>query len=168
MVGIKKREQSLNPFTIMNENKIATEEKRVREQSSTETNLQIDEDILKNIKYYSDLSEEVINKRIKKLEREWDIERLLEINLSTLALTGILLSIIKHRSWIILSTVALGFFAQHAIQGWCPPLPVLRFFKKRTRNEINNEKHALKALRGDYEDIKTAEEAFQAVKKQAK
>lgn len=148
----------------MTQNKIATNEKRVRKQSDSDINFKIDEEILKNIKHYSDLSEKVINKRIKKLEREWDIERLLEINLSTLALTGILLSLVKHRSWIVLPTVALGFFAQHAIQGWCPPLPVFRFFKFRTRNEINQEMHALKALRGDYEDIKSAEEAFTAVK----
>lgn len=150
----------------MKENKTATDEKRVRQQSYSETNLKVDKDILNNIKHYSNLSEEVITKRIKELDREWDIERLLEINLSTLALTGILLSMIKHRSWIILPTVALGFFAQHVIQGWSPPLQVLRFFKVRTRNEINQEKHALKALRGDYENINSAEEAFMAIKKE--
>lgn len=150
----------------MTENKIVTNEKRVRHSSSPEANRKIDEDILKNIKYYSDLSEDVINKRIKELDREWDIERLLEMNLSTIALTGIFLTLFKHRSWIILPTVAVGFFAQHAIQGWCPPVPLMRFFKFRTRNEINHEKHALKALRGDYEDIKSAEEAFVAAKKQ--
>lgn len=148
----------------MIKNNVATGEKRVRGQTNPEVNLKIDEEILQNIKHYSDLSEEIINKRIKELDREWDIERLLEINLSTLALTGILLSLLKHRSWMVLPTVALGFLAQHSIHGWCPPVPVMRFFKFRTRNEINQEKHALKALRGDYEDIKSAEEAFTAVK----
>lgn len=152
----------------MSKDKIVTNGKRVRQQTDSEMNFEIDEEILKNIKHYSDLSEEVITKRIKKLDREWDIERLLELNLSTLALTGIFLTLLKHRSWIILPTVALGFFAQHAIQGWSPPLPVFRFFKFRTRNEINHEKHALKALRGDYEDIKSAEEAFVAAKKRTR
>lgn len=44
-----------------------------------------------------------------------------------------------------------GFLFQHAIQGWCPPLPILRRLGFRTAEEINQERYALKALRGDFE-----------------
>jgi hypothetical protein len=137
---------------------------RVRESSPDKLNLDIDQETFENVKHYFNLSEKVITQRIHELDREWDIERVLGINMSTLALTGLVLSI-KDRKWLALPTIVLGFFAQHSIQGWCPPLPVLRFLKFRTRKEIDQEKHALKVLRGDYSDIHTAEEAYKAVKK---
>lgn len=137
---------------------------RVRENSPNKLNLDIDQETFENVKHYFNLSEKVITQRIHELDREWDIERVLGVNMSTLALTGLVLSI-KDRKWLALPTIVLGFFAQHSIQGWCPPLPVLRFLKFRTRKEIDQEKHALKVLRGDYSDIHTAEEAYRAVKK---
>jgi hypothetical protein len=46
----------------------------------------------------------------------------------------------------------MGFLLQHAVQGWCPPLPLLRRLGVRTADEINEERYALKALRGDFVD----------------
>lgn len=143
--------------------RIISRAKRVRENTSRITNLKIDEKTYENIKLYSRLTEEEISKRIKDLDKEWDIERVLEINMSALALTGIFLSS-KNRGWLILPTVVMGFFAQHALQGWCPPMVLFRYLKVRTRDEINQEKHALKALRGDYSELRSAEEAFIAVR----
>jgi hypothetical protein len=45
------------------------------------------------------------------------------------------------------------FLFQHAIQGWCPPVPVLRRLGFRTANEIEQERTALKALRGDFNAV---------------
>jgi hypothetical protein len=73
--------------------------------------------------------------------------------MSTVALSGIALSIFHNRKWIILPTMVLGFFAQHAIQGWCPPLPLFRKLGYRTRKEIDKEKYALKLLRGDFDIV---------------
>ena len=42
---------------------------------------------------------------------------------------------------------------QHALQGWCPPLAVLRRLGFRTAKEINEERFALAALRGDFDKI---------------
>jgi hypothetical protein len=39
---------------------------------------------------------------------------------------------------------------QHAVQGWCPPVPLLRRLGYRTSREIDIERVALKALRGDF------------------
>lgn len=125
-------------------------EDRVRNSTPYRLNQKIDDSIKENIAYYATKSKEEISHRIKALDREWDIERLLEVNMSTLALTGIALSVTKHIRWLLLPTVVLGFFAQHAIQGWCPPLPILRKLGYRTRGEIDQEKYALKLLRGDF------------------
>ncbi len=43
---------------------------------------------------------------------------------------------------------------QHAIQRWCPPLPILRKLNIRTSKEIEQEKYALKTIRGDFDDLK--------------
>jgi hypothetical protein len=43
---------------------------------------------------------------------------------------------------------------QHATQGWCPPVPVFRRLGIRTQTEIDHERYALKALRGDFKKIK--------------
>lgn len=142
---------------------VVTRGNRVRENTSKALNLKIDQTTFENIKYYSKRSEEEISNRIKELDEEWDIERVLGVNMSVLALSGVALSS-KNRKWLILPAVILGFFAQHALQGWCPPVPFFRKMKVRTRNEINQEKHALKALRGDYSELRSAEEAFIAVR----
>jgi hypothetical protein len=39
----------------------------------------------------------------------------------------------------------------HAVQGWCPPIPLLRRLGIRTQQEIDAEKYALRLLRGDFE-----------------
>jgi hypothetical protein len=109
-------------------------------------NREIDRQTNSNIRRYANSSEEVINRRIKELDQEWDIERALEANASALALTGLLLGLTVNRKWLALPTVVLSFLLQHSLQGWCPPLPLLRRLGVRTRGEIDREKYELKAL----------------------
>jgi hypothetical protein len=93
---------------------------------------------------------------LRELEREWDIERWLETNASALAFVGVALGW-RDRRWLSLPAVVTAFLVQHALQGWCPPLAVFRRARVRTRREIDAEKYALKALRGDFSAIATAE-----------
>ncbi len=122
---------------------------RVRKSTRDKRNEEIDRKIIERIGYYSVKPAE-IGKRIRQLDREWDIERVLEVNMSLIAMTGLLLSVFVNIYWLILPGIVLLFFFQHAVQGWCPPIPVFRFFGVRTRPEIDREKYALKALRGDF------------------
>lgn len=140
-------------------------EDRVRLNTAAIVNQKIDLATRASIAYYSSRSAEEISERIQALEKEWDIERVLALSMATLALTGIGLRLFKNRGWLILPAAVLGFFAQHAIQGWCPPLPVLRRLGLRTREEIDQEKYALKVLRGDFENKQHADsaEVFDAV-----
>jgi hypothetical protein len=91
-----------------------------------------------------------IDSRLRELDDEWDIERLLETNASAFAFVGILLGTFVDRLWLILPGLVTLFLFQHAVQGWCPPLPVLRRLGYRTSREIGFERNALKMLRGDY------------------
>lgn len=139
----------------------------VRKASSDKRNEEIDALILANIRRYAGKSPPEISARIKELDKEWDIERVLNLNMSVFALCGITLSLFLGPYSLILPTLFLLFFIWHAFRGWCPPIPVLRYFKIRTRPEIDREKYALKALRGDFKgftnDKDLADWAFEAV-----
>ena len=97
-----------------------------------------------------------IGQRLGELDAEWDIERAIEMNASALAFIGTALGYFLHPYWLLLPALVSAFLFQHAIQGWCPPVPVLRHFGFRTIYEIEEEKQALKALRGDYESLAVA------------
>jgi hypothetical protein len=127
-----------------------TEPERVRANTSAEVNWRIDQRIEENVRRYAEKTPEQIARRIWELEQEWDIERVLQAMASSLSLMGIALSLTRSRRWIVLPGVVLSFLLLHAIQGWCPPVPLLRRLGVRTRDEIERERLALKALIGDF------------------
>ena len=98
-----------------------------------------------------------IERRLAELDREWDIERTLEANAASVSLIGIALAITVSRRFLLLPAAVAGFLLQHALQGWCPPLPLFRRLGVRTQAEIEQERHALKALRGDYAEVPRVE-----------
>ena len=91
-----------------------------------------------------------ITDRLRELDKEWDVERVLETNAASIAFVGVMLGAFLDRMWLILPALVTGFLFQHAVQGWCPPLPILRRLGFRTSREIEIERNALKTLRGDY------------------
>jgi hypothetical protein len=129
---------------------IATTASRVSQHTSVETNQRIHYQTAANVTYYAQHPEQ-IERRLAELDREWDIERTVETSSSTLTLAGLVLGITRSRKWLLLSLGVQSFFLQHAIQGWCPPLPLLRHLGIRTADEVNQERYALKALRGDFD-----------------
>lgn len=96
---------------------------------------------------------EAIERRLEELDREWDIERTLEANAATVALLGLGLGRFVDRRFYLLPAAVAGFLLQHAVQGWCPPMPVFRRLGVRTSGEIEQERYALKALRGDFREV---------------
>jgi hypothetical protein len=93
---------------------------------------------------------DAIDRRLAELDREWDVERALEAHAGAAALAGIALGILGSRKWFAVPALVGGFLLQHAVQGWCPPLPLLRRLGFRTAGEIDEERYALKVLRGDF------------------
>jgi len=145
-----------------------TEGDRVRANTAAEVNRRVDDQIERNIRHYSGQTKEEIYRRIQDLDQEWDIERVLETMASSFSLTGIVLGATVDRKWFLVPTIVLSFLLVHAIQGWCPPLPILRSLGIRTREEIDRERYALKALAGDFagisKDPSRAEQTLAAVK----
>jgi hypothetical protein len=95
----------------------------------------------------------VITRRLAELDAEWDIERTLEANAATASLVGLTLGAMVNKRWFIFPGIVATFLLQHALQGWCPPLPVFRRLGIRTASEIDYERYALKALRGDFAEV---------------
>ena len=97
-----------------------------------------------------------IEARLAELEREWPVDRALQANAATLTLVGTLLGALLGRRFLWLPVAGGAFLLQHALRGWCPPLPVLRGMGLRTAEEIAIERVALKALRGDFRTVQPA------------
>jgi len=96
---------------------------------------------------------QAIDRRLQELDSEWDIERCLEANASSLCLAGVTLGAFVDRRLLVLPALVAGFLLQHALQGWCPPVPLFRRLGFRTQREIDDERCALKALRGDFRGL---------------
>jgi hypothetical protein len=128
----------------------STEPERVRANTPAEVNWRIDQRIEENVRFYSGKRPEEIARRVWELEREWDIERILQTMAASFSLTGIALSLTVDRRWILLPGIVLSFLLLHAFQGWCPPVPVLRQLGVRTQEEIDRELYALKGLIGNF------------------
>jgi len=118
---------------------LATNAHRVAIHTSAEVTRRIQRRTEMHALYYSSHPEE-IPERLRQLDREWDIERMLETGSSSLTLLGLLLGAGVNRKWLLLSLAVQGFFLQHSLQGWCPPLPVLRKLGVRTTSEIEAER----------------------------
>jgi hypothetical protein len=126
---------------------------RVVEHTDEEINARIRRQTERNVAYFSKRGPEEIDRRLEELDREWDIERTLEANAASIALLGLSLGAFADRRFFALPAIVAGFLLQHALQGWCPPVPVFRRLGFRTASEIDAERYALKAIRGDFERL---------------
>lgn len=131
---------------------------RARDQTAPEINERIRAQTRASVAYYAAHPEEIPG-RLRELDREWDVERWLQLVSASLSLAGLTLGLTRSRKWLLVPAVVQGFFLQHGVQGWCPPLPLLRRLGARSLGEIEAERHALKALRGDFADARTDENA---------
>jgi hypothetical protein len=140
---------------------------RVPRQTAHDVNVEIQRQLSANVAKYAAEGPAAIEARLSELDREWDIERTLEANAATVVLFGVALGASVNRRWFALPAIVAGFLLQHALQGWCPPIPVFRRLGVRTSSEIEQERYALKALRGDFQQIahSTPEAALHAVRR---
>lgn len=138
---------------------------RVRANTPPEINQAIDTEIAAMVRFYASKTDYEIGKRIEELDEEWDIGRIVEARTATISLVGIIFGLIRSKKWFILPIIASTFLLQYAVQGWCPPVYILRRFGFRTRHEIDLEKYSLKALRGDFDKISSMDKNTDRVKK---
>lgn len=132
---------------------------RVPMNSSEYANQMIEERTEANIRAHRNASPQQIAQRIKELEQEWDVERMLEANAASVVLLGVGLGTFVDKRFFAIPGIVAGFLLQHALQGWCPPLPVFRALGVRTQSEIDREIYALKAMRGDFKSVPSTKNA---------
>lgn len=116
---------------------------RVPRHTDPRINREILEETRRSIERYRSAPPEVKERRYRELVREWDVERAIEANAAIFSLTGLALAITVDRRWLALPVAVGAFLLQHSLQGWCPPLPVLRRLGFRTAHEIDEERFAL-------------------------
>ena len=101
-------------------------DERVPKHTAPHVNRKLRETTIESLRSYVGAERATIDARIDQLRKEWDVERTLEANASAIALAGLALGVGVDRRWLALPVVVAGFLLQHALQGWCPPLPIFR------------------------------------------
>jgi hypothetical protein len=134
----------------MQETLLPGTDERVPVHSPQSVNERIQARTLHDVSRYVGADPVFIDERIRELEREWDIERALEANAASVALLGLGLGLTVNRKFLLLPVAVAAFLLQHALQGWCPPVPLMRRLGIRTSAEIHEEIIALRILRGDF------------------
>jgi hypothetical protein len=136
----------------MNDAVLPATDERVPRATRASVNDRIQARTLHDVSRFIGADPVFIDERIHQLHREWDIERTLEANAASASLVGIALGLFLDRRFLLLPAAVATFLLQHALQGWCPPLPLLRRLGLRTSAEIHDEIIALRILRGDFLD----------------
>lgn len=83
---------------------------RVRANTPAEINWRIDRQIEDSVRRYAGEPKDVILRRVWELEREWDIERVLQLMASSISLSGILMTGVRDKRWIVLPIVIFRFY----------------------------------------------------------
>jgi hypothetical protein len=120
---------------------------RVERNTGAAINQQFDAQIAQNIEQYAHAAPEAIERRLAELDREWDIERVIEVEAPATIMLGILLATVHDRRWMLLSAIAASMVIVHSLQGWYPLLPMLRRMGVRSQAEIERERNGLRTLR---------------------
>jgi hypothetical protein len=134
---------------------------RVRRHTAHEVLRRIDEATATSLTQCAVAGPQAIAQRMGELEREWDTDRVLETHAAAVGLLTLALAAAKPRLLVLPAVVALALMTQ-AFTGRYPLMPLFRRLGVRTAREIERERHALKALRGDFAGMaETGERAGQ-------
>lgn len=125
------------------------EQDRVRKWTAKQVLAKIDDDAFANLMKHSNH----IPERLEELEREWDHDRVLETESSLMALSGLALGAAVDRKFFLIPGMVASMVFLHASTGFYPLLPLFRRLGIRSQKEIQRERFALKALRGDFEEV---------------
>lgn len=118
---------------------------RVRQFSHPSLNQRIDEGIEARVARAQDETPARVRARLERLEREWDVDQIIQGKTAALVNLGLALAHRDRRGYWV---AGLGFASllSHSLIGWSPSLSLLRRLGFRTRREIDREKFALLSL----------------------
>lgn len=130
---------------------------RVRANTWPEVNARLDREARLRLRSAaSSSSADDLSARIERLDSEWDFDRVLESEASLMGLVGLTVAALFDRRLLVIPGFVAAMVLVHSTTGWYPLLPVFRRLGVRTRDEIDRERYAMKAIRGDFHDIPAA------------
>jgi hypothetical protein len=119
---------------------------------NVKTRNEINRDTLRSIQHYSGQPPQFLGKRIEELEEEIPLEALVYRGGALMAIGGLTLLLVRGKSraaWLFAAAIG-ALQLQYSYQGRNALTDILRKRGYRSRKEIEAEKYALQALRGDF------------------
>jgi hypothetical protein len=135
---------------------------RLRANTRPDVNERLDHNTELRLREAASRSKDGLTDRITDLGREWNFDRVIEVEASMTGLTGLVLGAFLDPRFLLMPGMAASMLLLHSVQGWYPLLPLLRRLGLRSQEEIDREYYALKALRGDFDDVADAAAAERA------
>lgn len=98
---------------------------------------------------------EAISDRLAQIEREWSAGRMTKVTIGVLLLTGLALTALMNPWWLILPAIGGLFLLQYTVSRSSWLGATFREMGFRSGSDIDHEKFALRALRGDFKNLPT-------------
>jgi hypothetical protein len=95
--------------------------------------------------------------RLHELDREWDVDRAVEIETALTGLAGLALGVLVRPAILAVPAFGAAMLTLYALTGRHPLMPLWRRLGLRTAREIARERLALKVLRGDFAGLEPRE-----------
>lgn len=99
---------------------------------------------------------QAMDRRLAELDREWDVDRVIETEAALLGLVGVALAALVSRRFLKSPLLTGGGMLLYALTGRYLTMPLIRRLGVRTAHEIARERYALLALRGDFAATRSA------------
>lgn len=106
-----------------------------------------------SVRFYGSLGGQALDDRLKALEGEPELETVAILGLAGAGILAFAFGILGSRLWRIAAWLALPLIFAQALGRFRSARELLGGLGMRSRREIEEEKYALKALRGDFRDF---------------
>lgn len=107
---------------------------------------------------YAEAGVDSINRRLVELDREWTAGRAMKASLGVVIVLGFILAAWHDPLWLLLPAVAGALLLQYLFFRRSLVADLFQWLGLRSMHEIDEERFALRALRGDYRNLPTVEE----------
>jgi hypothetical protein len=124
---------------------------RVDAHTSPSMRKHLQQRLVANVRRFVNADRHQIDQRMKELDKEWSVERVIEVEASAMIGLGATLGLLHNRKWFALSGLATSMVVLHNTRGSYPLLPVFQRLGFRSQKDILDERNALKVLNKEHE-----------------
>lgn len=107
-----------------------------------------------SVRFYGSLGPAALSERLRALDEEPDLETVTSLALAGAGTAGLIFGFLGSRLWRLLAWISLPLLFEHARGNLQAPAHFLKSLGLRSRREIQDERNALKSLRGDFQHVK--------------